>query len=109
MQGLSGMEIFPGYAGMACAMIFSNIGSALGMNKTGSVIGGIAAQHPTKIAKSLVPVVMSSILGIYGLIVSIFIVRDIHPDTYTWYKGYKALSSGLIQGFSSLFAGYAIG
>lgn len=96
MHKTYGMEIFPGYAGMAFAMVFSNLGSAIGMNRSGSVIGGIAAQNPNKIAKCLIPIVMSSILGIYGLIVSIFIVREINPETYTWYQGYKGLCAGFI-------------
>lgn len=52
---------------------------------------------------------MSSILGIYGLIISIFIMKGINLENYTWKKGYNDLAAGLVQGFSSLFAGYAIG
>lgn len=38
----SGMEVFPGLAGIAFAMIFSNLGAAYGMGKSGAGIGGIA-------------------------------------------------------------------
>ena len=36
------MELFPGLAGIASAMIFSSLGAAYGMGKSGVGIGGIA-------------------------------------------------------------------
>lgn len=41
MSKISGLEIVPGLAGIAAAMIFSNLGAALGMAKAGASIGGI--------------------------------------------------------------------
>ena len=52
---------------------------------------------------------MAGILGIYGLIVSVILVSKINSTTYTYYLGYKHLSSGLCCGLSSLAAGLAIG
>ena len=52
---------------------------------------------------------MAGILGIYGLIVSVILVSKINANTYTYYLGYKHLSSGLCCGLSSLAAGLAIG
>ena len=52
---------------------------------------------------------MAGILGIYGLIVSVILVSKINDTSYTYYYGYKHLSSGLCCGLSSLAAGLAIG
>ena len=64
---------------------------------------------PELIFKSIVPIIMAGILGIYGLIVSVILVSKINDQTYTYYSGYKHLSSGLCCGLSSLAAGLAIG
>ena len=59
--------------------------------------------------KSVVPVVMAGILGIYGMIVAVIIVqKSIHSFKIVPATGYKAnaayahLASGLCCGFSSL-------
>jgi len=65
---------------------------------------------PELIFKSIVPIIMAGILGIYGLIVAVILVGKIKDDSsYTDYYGYKHLSSGLCCGLSSLAAGLAIG
>lgn len=64
---------------------------------------------PELIMKSVVPVVMAGILGIYGMIVAVIIVqKSKHPPNlvtttgYGYYQGYAHLASGLCCGFSSL-------
>jgi len=52
---------------------------------------------------------MAGILGIYGLIVSVILIQKIDNTSYTYYKGFAHLSSGLCCGLSSLAAGIAIG
>ena len=64
---------------------------------------------PDLIFKSIVPVIMAGILGIYGLIISLLVFQKINATTYTYFDGYKHLSSGLCCGVSSLAAGLAIG
>ena len=69
--------------------------------------------------KSVVPVVMAGILGIYGMIVAVIIVQKSNLVPTTGYKAnaaYAHLASGLCCGFSSLVilcllkaAGLAIG
>ncbi len=41
MTNITGFEIIPGLLGIASAMIFSNLGAAIGMAKSGISIGGI--------------------------------------------------------------------
>ena len=76
---------------------------------------------PDLIFKSIVPVIMAGILGIYGLIISLLVFQKVKQQpstdfanqaavpTYTYFEGYKHLASGLCCGVSSLAAGLAIG
>ncbi|SBS95139.1 V-type proton ATPase 16 kDa proteolipid subunit, putative, partial [Plasmodium ovale curtisi] len=66
--------------------------------------------RPDLIMKSILPVVMAGVLGIYGIIMSIIISGKMSPAaSYSSYLGYTHLASGLIVGLSSLAAGLAIG
>merc|ERR1712093_821707 len=62
--------------------------------------------------KSIIPVVMAGVLGIYGLIVAVLLASGIKADEaygYSSYSGYSALSAGLCCGLAGLSAGLAIG
>lgn len=65
---------FFGFMGIAIALIFCNLGSAYGTAKSGLGICSIAVMKPEAIIKSVIPVVMAGIMGIYGLIVSVIIL-----------------------------------
>merc|ERR1719422_1867198 len=58
--------------------------------------------------RSIIPVVMAGVLGIYGLITAVIINGKMEADTYSEYSGYAHLASGLTVGMSSLAAGLAI-
>ena len=64
---------------------------------------------PEIIIKSVIPVIMAGILGIYGLIVAVILKQNIKQESYTMFDGWKHLASGLCCGLSSLGAGIAIG
>ena len=101
---------FFGFIGIACALVFANLGAAYGTAKSGVGIASMGVLKPELIFKSIVPIIMAGILGIYGLIVSVILVGKIKDDpSYTAYSGYKHLASGLCCGLSSLAAGLAIG
>merc|ERR1719178_465591 len=60
--------------------------------------------------RSIIPVVMAGVLGIYGLITAVIINGKIDkPAEYSAYTGYAHLGAGLTVGMSSLAAGLAIG
>ena len=99
---------FFGYIGIAAAIVFANLGSAYGAAKTGVGICSMGVLRPELIFKSIVPVIMAGILGIYGLIVGVIISRKV-TETITFADGYRYLSGGLCCGLSSLAAGLAIG
>merc|ERR1712021_185367 len=59
--------------------------------------------------KSLIPIVMAGILGIYGIIVSVVLMKNMDINKMTFKEGYANLCAGLSVGLSSAGAGYAIG
>ena len=100
---------FFGYAGISCALVFANLGAAYGTYKSGVGICHLGILRPDKIIKSVIPVIMAGILGIYGLIVSVILNQKINKTEYSRQKGYSHLAAGLCCGVSSLGAGLAIG
>jgi len=99
---------FFGYMGIASALVFANLGAAYGTAKSGVGICSMGVLKPDKIIKSVIPVIMAGILGIYGLIVAVILNQKI-DDKYNYKRGYSHLASGLCCGLSSLGAGIAIG
>ena len=100
---------FYGYMGITCALCFANIGAAYGTAISGAGICSMGISRPELVIKSVIPVIMAGILGIYGLIVSVILKTKISGDTYDYYDGFKHLSAGLCVGLCSLGAGVAIG
>ena len=101
-------KYFYGYMGIAAALVFANLGAAFGTAKSGVGICSMGVNKPEKIIKSVIPVIMAGILGIYGLIVAVILNQKI-GDNYYFKQGYEHLASGLCCGLSSLGAGLAIG
>jgi len=91
-------------------MVFSTVGAAFGTSKAGIGIAGIGTFKPELIMKSLIPVVMSGIIAVYGLVVSVLIAGSLSPRIdYPLFAGFVHLGAGLACGFTGLAAGYAIG
>merc|ERR1712199_35496 len=64
-------------------------------------MGGIAAMgvmRPELVMKSIVPVVMAGVLGIYGFIISVLIAQKVAPTDYKMFDGYAHLASGMAFG-----------
>ena len=104
-----GFETFWGYMGIASALCFANVGAAYGTAKSGVGILANGISKPEIIIKSVIPVIMAGILGIYGLIVGIILKQNINPEKYSIFDGWKHFASGLCCGISSMAAGIAIG
>lgn len=71
----NGPESFFGFMGVATALVFANLGAAYGTAKSGVGISSMGVLKPELIIKSIIPVVMAGILGIYGLIVSVILIQ----------------------------------
>ena len=70
-----GQAGFYGFMGIAAAVIFANLGAAYGTAKSGVGICSMGILKPDKIIKSVIPVIMAGILGIYGLIVAVVLLQ----------------------------------
>ncbi|CAD8070148.1 unnamed protein product [Paramecium sonneborni] len=99
---------FFGYIGVASAVVFANLGSSYGATKSGVGICSMGVLKPDLIMKSVIPVVMAGILGIYGMIVGVILQGKV-ANCSSAQQGYAYLSAGLCCGLSSLAAGLSIG
>ena len=111
--------VFFGYLGITAALVFGNLGAAYGTARSGIAICEVSSKRIDLMFKSIIPVVMAGILGIYGLIVAVLFNTDIKVtseeqwmsgnNNYSKAKGYKQMAGGLCCGLSSLASGLAIG
>merc|ERR1719230_1191785 len=59
---------FFGFMGCAAALVFACLGAAYGTAKSGVGVANMGVLHPDVVMKSIIPVVMAGVLGIYGII-----------------------------------------
>lgn len=53
----------------------SDLGAAYGTARSGVAIGSIGVLKPDLVMKSIIPVIMAGILGIYGMIVAVILLQ----------------------------------
>ncbi|KAJ1287177.1 hypothetical protein BS78_03G413000 [Paspalum vaginatum] len=113
LSTFNGDEVAPffGFLGAAAALVFSCMGAAYGTAKSGVGVAHMGVMRPELVMKSVIPIVMAGVLGIYGLIVAVIVLTGINPGAKAYYlfDGYAHLSAGLCCGLSCLAAGMAIG
>ena len=101
--------------GIASALVFANLGAAYGTAKAGVGISSLGVIDASKIYRSLIPIIMAGILGIYGIIVSVLLSSSVNGiETNAnggdgMKEGYRFFAAGLCCGLSALAAGLAIG
>ncbi|KAM1073971.1 hypothetical protein ACFX14_018982 [Malus domestica] len=102
---------FFGFLNAAITLVFSCMGVAYGMAKSGMGVVSMGVMRSELVMKSIIPVVMVGVLGIYGLIIVVIISTGINSNAKSYYlfDGYTHLSSGLACGLAGLFAGMATG
>ncbi|EPB66944.1 V-type ATPase, C subunit [Ancylostoma ceylanicum] len=102
---------FFGYMGAASAQIFTVLGAAYGTAKSAVGICSMGVMRPELIMKSVIPVIMAGIIGIYGLVVAMVLKGKVSAasEGYNLNKGFAHLAAGLTCGLCGLGAGYAIG
>merc|ERR1719231_1217934 len=84
--------------GCAAALVFACLGAAYGTAKSGVGVANMGVLHAEMVMKSIIPIIMAGVLGIYGLIVAVLLTSSITGDapySYASYSGYSALSAGL--------------
>jgi|TARA_B100000459_G_scaffold90103_1_gene50788 V-type H+-transporting ATPase proteolipid subunit len=110
---------FFGFLGAAFALIFGNMGAAYGTWKSAIGLATMAKLGRNKVQtelvmKAIMPVILSGVCGIFGLIIAVIISSGISYGTgpapvYSLYTGYAHLAAGLTVGLSNLASGLAIG
>merc|ERR1711988_1196608 len=94
---------FFGFMGCAAALVFACLGAAYGTAKSGVGVANMGVLHSEMIMKSIIPIIMAGVLGIYGLIVAVLLGSGIDgkkPYNYASYSGYSALAAGLCCGIA---------
>merc|ERR1712238_420761 len=89
---------FFGFMGITSAVVFANLGAAYGTAKSGVGISSMGVMRPDMIMRSIIPVVMAGVLGIYGLITAVIINGKISGGNYSTFLGYAHLAAGLAIG-----------
>jgi V-type H+-transporting ATPase proteolipid subunit len=95
-------------------------GSGYGIAKSGVGVAAVGIVRPKIFVKTLVPVVMAGMGGIYGLIASVVIVSSstcikfhlslaVKVDQYSEFRGMAHLAAGLAVGLTSLPVGFCTG
>jgi V-type H+-transporting ATPase proteolipid subunit len=88
------------------------LGAAYGTAKSGVGISSMGVMRPELVMRSIIPVVMAGVIGIYGLIIAViigthgtkfnspvhFLIHLVSPTGYTDFKGFADLGSGLSVG-----------
>ncbi|KAJ5322700.1 Vacuolar ATPase proteolipid subunit c [Penicillium brevicompactum] len=109
--GIAAAMIF-GYSGTSgqTAYNFTAAGAAYGTAKSGIGIAGVGTFRSDLIMKSLIPVVMSGIIAVYGLVIAVLIAQAVGPTTnMSLYTGFMHLAAGMSVGLTGVAAGYTIG
>ena len=89
--------------------VWLGMGAAYGTAKSGVGVASMGVMRPELVMKSIVPVVMAGVLGIYGY--CCYHQYGINPKAKSYYliDWYAHLSSGFDCGLAGLSAGMAIG
>ena len=110
-----------GYLGVAMSCVFGSVGSSLGIVLISPPLLTLSISHPKLLTKCLMPIVMSGVVAVYGLIVSVVLLGSIPspfadasaPDgvrrTYSLYSSQTHLFAGTLCGLTAAAAGWCIG
>ncbi|PQE22318.1 V-type proton ATPase subunit c protein [Rutstroemia sp. NJR-2017a WRK4] len=99
---------FFGAMGCSFAIVLSNIGAAYGMAKSGVGVASVSVLHPDNLIRNLLPIILSSVLSIFGLIISILIASTLSEKS-ALHTNFLFLGAGVAVGLSCLASGFSIG
>ncbi|RDW89606.1 v-type proton ATPase proteolipid subunit-3 [Coleophoma cylindrospora] len=99
---------FFGMMGCSVSITLCCLGAAYGTAKSSIGISAVSVMHPDMMVRNLMPVVLSGILGIYGLVVSVIISTELKEKS-ALHTNFLQLGAGLSVGLSCLSAGLTIG
>ena len=90
--------IFFGGLGVAFAVMFSGIGSAMGIGIVGQAAAGLVIEEPEKFGKSLVFQLLPGTQGLYGFVVGLMIIGKLSVDM-SLVEGMYLFAASLPVGF----------
>ena len=100
---------FFGFLGIACGVVLSCTGSAVGTAKCGIGLCSASVINKSIIVRGLIAPIMAGIIGIYGLVFSIVILDSIKASGYHILTAFSHLGGGISVGVTGLAAGITIG
>jgi len=100
---------FFGAMGSALGLAAANCGAAFGIAISFGGYIALGSKGRAMLIKGLVPAIMASVRGVYGLIISILIAVQIEDHNYSLVKAFAHLFAGLAVGLSGLASGYCMG
>lgn len=98
-----------GTLGSSIGLFLANAGAALGIAISFAGYVSLGNKGRAMLIKGLVPAIMASVRGVYGLIISILIAVQVNSTDYSLMKAFAHLFSGLAVGISGLASGYCMG
>ncbi|KAG9232776.1 V-ATPase proteolipid subunit C-like domain-containing protein [Amylocarpus encephaloides] len=99
---------FFGAMGCSAALVFSVMGAAYGIAKSGVGVSAVSVLRPDMIIKNMMPPILAGILSIYGLVISVIITSSL-AEKSALHTNFLQLAAGLSCGLSCLAAGFCIG
>merc|ERR1711907_298114 len=84
---------FFGFMGCAAALVFACLGAAYGTAKSGVGVANMGVMHSDMVMKSIIPIIMAGVLGIYGLIVAVLLGSGITGTEAYGYASYSGFSA----------------
>jgi len=105
----SPVALFMGYMGVALGVGLCGLGSSYGTAKSGVGAASVGVTRPELFIRSLLPVIMSGMIGLYGFIIGLILISNISRDGYDEFLGFGHFAAGLTVGLSGLACGMCIG
>lgn len=94
--------------GMACATIFSGIGSSKGVGITGEAAAALTTSQPEKFGQALILQLLPGTQGLYGFVIAFLIFGNMGAKM-SMVDGLGYLGASLPIAFTGLFSGIAQG
>lgn len=100
--------IFFAVLGIACATIFSGIGSSKGVGMTGEAAAALTTEQPEKFGQALILQLLPGTQGLYGFVIAFVISLNLTADM-SLSHGLQYFVAALPIAFTGLFSGIAQG
>merc|ERR1719342_952653 len=101
------------YVGIFLVISLSSIGASIGTCLSSNGFFHLAVSKPQKMSKYLTQVLMSGVVGLYGLLGAILIIMNSRTDVVSkmngMHNGYSKLCAGGLLGVACLSSGWALG